>query len=203
MEKPLLVALDLESVLIPEIWQAIAAATGVRELQRTTRDEPDYDALMRGRIALLRQHALTLARLQEIIAAMHPLDGAVEFLDWLRARAQAVILSDTFYEFARPLLAQIGNPALFCHTLAVDGGGFITGYRQRCPDSKRAAALAFRALGFRTAAVADSHNDLGMLSGVDHGFWFRPDPALAQQHPGYPVCQSYAELQTILGGLAA
>ncbi|HNW91380.1 MAG TPA: bifunctional phosphoserine phosphatase/homoserine phosphotransferase ThrH [bacterium] len=201
MDQPLLVALDLESVLVPEFWPAIAAATGVGALQRTTRDEPAYDRLMAERLAVLRDHRLSLRTVQAILAALAPLPGAPAFLDWLRDRATVVILSDTFYEFAAPLMMHLGRPALLCHTIVVDADGMITGWRQRCPDGKAAAVRAFRNLGFTTAAVADSHNDLGMLHAADCGFFFRPPAALAAAHPGYPVCTSYAELQQRLTGL--
>lgn len=203
MEKPLLVALDFESVLVPEFWPVIAEAAGEPALRRTTRDEPDYAALLRDRFTRLRRCGLTLAQVQAILAGLQPLDGAAAFLHGLRRRGPVVILSDTFYEFARPLLAHLGEPLLFCHTLTVDATGFISGWRERCPDSKAAAVRALRGLGHRVAAVGDSHNDLAMLQAADHGIWLRPPVALAQMHPAFPVCRDYAAVEKNLGGLTA
>jgi phosphoserine/homoserine phosphotransferase len=186
--------LDLEGVLIPEIWIEFSKRTSIPELSRTTRDEPDYDKLMRGRIALLEQHRLGLADIQEVIAGMRPLQGAKEFLDALRARMQVVILSDTFYQFAAPMMAQLGMPTLFCHELVVDAAGAVRGYRLRMQDQKRAAVEAFRALHFRTIAAGDSYNDTSMLAAADAGILFRPPANVAAEFPQYTVASNYDEL---------
>lgn len=199
--RPLLVTLDLEGVLLPEIWQAVAAATGVDELRRTTRDEPDYDKLMHERLAILRARKIMLPQLQNIVAAIKPLPGAADFLAWLRPQAQVIFLSDTYYEFVQPLLARLGWPAIFCHTLTAAADGGITGYRLRAPDSKGAAVLAFRGLGFQTAAIGDSFNDVTMLRGADAGLFFRPPAEIAAQFPAFPVCHTYPELQQHLAAL--
>jgi phosphoserine/homoserine phosphotransferase len=189
-----IVCLDLEGVLVPEIWIAFAERTGIAEFRRTTRDEPDYDKLMRWRIDLLRQHGLKLADIQSVIAGMEPLAGARDFLDALRARYQVVILSDTFYEFADPLMRQLGRPTLFCHRLEVDGGGFVSAYRLRQPDPKRAAVQALKSLNYRVLAAGDSFNDTAMLGAADAGFFIHPPPAIAAQFPQFPVAADYREL---------
>ena len=158
-----IVCLDLEGVLVPEIWIAFSERTGIPQFRRTTRDEPDYDKLMRWRLGLLRQHGLKLADIQAVIAGMAPLEGAREFLDDLRARYQVIILSDTFYEFADPLMQQLGRPTLFCHRLVVDGAGFVADYRLRQPDQKRHAVNALKSLNYQVIAAGDSYNDTGML----------------------------------------
>jgi phosphoserine/homoserine phosphotransferase len=189
-----IVCLDLEGVLVPEIWIAFAERTGIAEFRRTTRDEPDYDKLMRWRIDLLRQHGLKLADIQAVIAAMAPLPGAHEFLDALRARYQVVILSDTFYEFADPLMRQLGRPTLFCHRLEVDADGFVSAYRLRQRDPKRAAVNAFKSLNYTVLAAGDSFNDTAMLGAADAGFFIHPPPAIAAQFPQFPVASDYREL---------
>ena len=189
-----IVCLDLEGVLVPEIWIAFAERTGIAEFRRTTRDEPDYDKLMRWRIDLLRQHGLKLADIQAVIAAMAPLLGAHEFLDALRARYQVVILSDTFYEFADPLMRQLGRPTLFCHRLEVDADGFVSAYRLRQRDPKRAAVNAFKSLNYTVLAAGDSFNDTAMLGAADAGFFIHPPPAIAAQFPQFPVASDYREL---------
>ena len=189
-----IVCLDLEGVLVPEIWIAFAERTGIAEFRRTTRDEPDYDKLMRWRIDLLRQHGLKLADIQAVIAAMAPLPGAHEFLDALRARYQVVILSDTFYEFADPLMRQLGRPTLFCHRLDVDADGFVSAYRLRQPDPKRAAVNAFKSLNYTVLAAGDSFNDTAMLGAADAGFFIHPPPAIAAQFPQFPVASDYRDL---------
>ena len=157
------VCLDLEGVLVPEIWIEFSKRTGVAEFSRTTRDEPDYDKLMRFRIALLEEHGLKLADIQNVIGSMSPLDGAKAFLDGLRERYQVIILSDTFYEFADPLMRQLGRPTLFCHKLVIDDAGFVRGYKLRQPDQKRHAVNAIKSLNFQVFAAGDSYNDTGML----------------------------------------
>lgn len=198
-----IVCLDLEGVLVPEIWIEVSRRSGIAALARTTRDEPDYDRLMRGRLALLAEHKLTLADLQAIVAGMGPMPGAREFLDQLRATYQVVILSDTFYEFAAPLMAQLGRPTLFCHHLESDAGGFVCGYRLRMPDQKHAAVRALRELNFRVIAVGDSFNDTSMLGAAHAGIFFRPPEAIAAQFPQFPVTRDYAALDAAILQAAA
>jgi phosphoserine/homoserine phosphotransferase len=198
-----IVCLDLEGVLVPEIWIEVSRRSGIAALARTTRDEPDYDRLMRGRLALLAEHKLTLADLQAIVAGMGPMPGAREFLDRLRATYQVVILSDTFYEFAAPLMAQLGRPTLFCHHLESDAGGFVCGYRLRMPEQKRAAVRALRELNFRVIAVGDSFNDTSMLGAAHAGIFFRPPEAIAAQFPQFQVARDYAALDAAILQAAA
>jgi phosphoserine/homoserine phosphotransferase len=190
----IIVCLDLEGVLVPEIWIEVSKRTGIAALARTTRDEPDYDKLMQGRLALLAEHRLKLADLQAMIAGMGPMLGAREFLDALRANYQVVILSDTFYEFAAPLMAQFGRPTLFCHRLETDAGGFVCKYHLRMPDQKRHAVEALRRLNFRVVAAGDSFNDTTMLSAAHAGIFFRPPESIAAQFPQFPVTRDYAAL---------
>jgi phosphoserine/homoserine phosphotransferase len=194
----LIVCLDLEGVLIPEIWIEFSRRTGIAELARTTRDEPDYDKLMRFRLELLARHELGLPDIQKVIGGMGPLPGAREFLTELRSRFQVVILSDTFSQFAQPLMRQLGWPTLFCHELDVAADGAVRGYRLRMPDHKRAAVRAFKTLNFRTVAAGDSYNDVAMLSEADAGFFIHPPASIAAQFPQYPVTRSYAELQAAI-----
>ena len=189
-----IVCLDLEGVLVPEIWIEVSRRTGIAALARTTRDEPDYDKLMRGRLALLAEHGLGLRALQDVIAQMAPLEGAGAFLERLRSRYQVVILSDTFYEFAAPLMRQLAWPTLMCHRLEIDREGFVSGYRLRMPDQKRAAVEAFRRLNFSVIAAGDSYNDASMLGAANAGIFYRPPAAIALQFPQFRVTQSYAEL---------
>ncbi|MDP1900505.1 MAG: bifunctional phosphoserine phosphatase/homoserine phosphotransferase ThrH [Rubrivivax sp.] len=198
-----IVCLDLEGVLVPEIWIAFSQRTGIPEFARTTRDEPDYDRLMRFRLGLLRQHGLKLADIQAVISGMAPMDGAREFLDGLRARYQVVILSDTFYEFADPLMRQLGRPTLMCHRLVVDAEGFVAEYRLRQSDPKRHAVNALKSLNFRVIAAGDSYNDTGMLAAADVGFFIHPPPGIAAQFPQFPVNRSYAELTAAIDSAAA
>jgi phosphoserine/homoserine phosphotransferase len=198
-----IVCLDLEGVLVPEIWIAFAERTGIAEFRRTTRDEPDYDKLMRWRIGLLRQHDLKLADIQAVIAGMAPLPGAREFLDALRACYQVVILSDTFYEFADPLMRQLGRPTLFCHRLAMDADGYVADYTLRQSEQKRHAVLALKGLNYRVIAAGDSYNDTGMLGAADAGFFIHPPPAIVAQFPQFPVCSDYAALAAAIDGAAA
>jgi phosphoserine/homoserine phosphotransferase len=193
----ILACLDLEGVLIPEIWIAVAERTGVAELRRTTRDEPDYDRLMKGRLALLEQHGLRMSDLARVIAGVDPLPGAVEFLAWLRERVSVVILSDTFHEFARAVLPKLGSPAIFCHELDVEDDR-ITGYRLRMPDQKRAAVRAFRELRFATLAVGDSYNDTTMLGAAHAGILFRPPAHVAAEFPQFPVARDYGQLRAAI-----
>jgi phosphoserine/homoserine phosphotransferase len=195
-----IVCLDLEGVLVPEIWIEFAGRTGIAELARTTRDEPDYDTLMRGRLDLLRQHALGLPDIQEVIAQMGPLPGAREFLDALRADYQVIILSDTFYEFARPLMRQLGSPTLFCHSLEADAAGMVVDYRLRLPDQKRQAVQHLKALNFGVVAAGDSYNDTAMLGAADRGIFFHPPESIVREFPQFPVTRSYGELRGEIDG---
>ena len=187
--------LDLEGVLIPEIWINFAERTGIEELRRTTRDEPDYGKLMRSRLDILADRGLGLPDIQEVIAGLSPLDGATEFLDGLRADMQVVILSDTFYQFARPLMTQLGWPTLFCHDLEVDGTGKVVDYHLRQPDSKRRAVEALGALNFKTIASGDSYNDTTMLKAADAGILFQPPSNVVAEFPEFPVTHTYLELR--------
>jgi phosphoserine / homoserine phosphotransferase len=189
-----IVCLDLEGVLIPEVWIEFSRATKIPELARTTRDEPDYDKLMRARIAILEQHQLGLPAIHAVIEQMRPLEGAKEFLDALRLKHQVVILSDTYYEFAAPLMAQLGRPTLFCHKLVVDGTGRVTGYKLRMKDQKRAAVTKFRELNFQTIAAGDSYNDVSMLAAANAGILFCPPENVAREFPQYPVTRDYGAL---------
>lgn len=187
--------LDLEGVLIPEIWIAFAERTGIPDLRATTRDIPDYDRLMRQRLRLLEEHRLGLPDIQAVIGAMSPLPGAAEFLNWLRERFQVVILSDTYYEFATPLMRQLGYPTLMCNRLAVDGTGRVVGYRLRQPDQKREAVKAFHGLNFRVIAAGDSYNDTAMLTEADAGIFFCPPDNVVREFPQFPVTHDYGELR--------
>lgn len=197
-----LVCLDLEGVLTPEIWIEFAARTKIPALARTTRDEPDYDRLMAGRLALLAEHRLGLADIQQVIAAMAPLPGAKDFLDALRCAYQVVILSDTFYQFAMPLMAQLGYPTLFCHQLQADAQGRVTGYQLRLPNQKRAAVKRFKELNFRVIAAGDSYNDTAMLSEADAGILFQAPENVIREFPQFPLTRSYAELRTTIDAAA-
>jgi len=199
----IVVCLDMEGVLVPEIWIEVSKRTGIKELSRTTRDEPDYDTLMRYRLALLDEHRLKLPDLQAVIADMGPMPGARAFLDALRASYQLVILSDTFYEFAQPLMQQLGWPTLFCHRLETDAGGRVTNYHLRMPDPKRHAVEALRGLNFRTIAAGDSFNDVSMLKAAHAGIFFCPPAAIAAQFPQFPVTQDYAALRAAIDVAAA
>lgn len=198
-----IVCLDLEGVLVPEIWIAFAQETGIPEFRRTTRDEPDYDKLMRARLALLRQHGLKLADIQRVIARLAPLPGAQAFLDALRSRWQVVILSDTFYEFADPLMAQLGRPTLLCHRLEVDAAGYVADYRLRMPDQKRHAVEAFKRLNFRVLAAGDSYNDTGMLGAADAGFLIHAPAKVVAQFPQFPLHEDYDSLRRAFEAAAA
>jgi phosphoserine/homoserine phosphotransferase len=195
MPAPVIACLDLEGVLVPEIWINVAAKTGIDELKRTTRDEPDYDKLMRGRLAILAREGLTLPDIQAVIAGIRPLEGAAAFLDWLRARMQVIILSDTFTEFAQPLMAQLGHPCLFCNFLTVDASGRILDYTLRIADGKRKAVQALKGLNFRVVAAGDSYNDTTMLAEADAGILFRPPANVVRDFPSFPVTQTYDELR--------
>jgi phosphoserine/homoserine phosphotransferase len=197
-----IVCLDLEGVLVPEIWITFAERTGIPELRRTTRDEPDYDKLMRSRLELLRQHKLGLPDIQAVIASMGPLDGAKPFLDKLRERYQVVMLSDTFYEFGMPLMAQLGMPTLFCHRLETDAHGFVVAYQLRMPNQKAAAVKAFKELNFRVIAAGDSYNDTAMLIEADAGILYRPPQNVVAEFPQFPVVKDYGALRAAIDDAA-
>ena len=199
----LIVCLDLEGVLIPEVWVEFARRSGIGSLTRTTRDEPDYDKLMRFRLRTLAEHGMKIGDIQKVIGDMSPLPGAREFLDDLRAAYQVVILSDTFYEFARPLMKQLAWPTLMCHRLVVAPDGAVTDYRLRIPDQKRAAVEAFKALNFGVVAAGDSYNDTAMLGAADAGFFIHPPAAIADQFPQFPVMKDYAALRAAIDAAAA
>ena len=194
-----IVTLDLEGVMVPEIWIAVAERTGIDALRRTTRDEPDYDVLMRGRLALLAEHGLTMSTITDVIAGLEPMDGARDFLDALRARTQVVILSDTFEQFAAPLMRQLGMPAILCHQLIVQNDRIVD-YALRMPDQKRHAVEAFRGLNYRVVAAGDSYNDSAMLGAAHAGFWFHAPDAIAAQFPQFPATRTYDELYAALVG---
>lgn len=189
------VCLDLEGVLVPEIWIEFSQRAAIPELRRTTRDEPDYDKLMRGRLALLKQHGLGLRDIQQVIASMTPLPGAREFLDALREAYQVIILSDTFYEFAHPLMRQLGWPTLFCHSLEADDDGMLVDYRLRMADQKREAVLRLKQLNFDVVAAGDSYNDTAMLDAADRGILFRAPENVVREFPQFALTRSYGELR--------
>ena len=187
--------LDLEGVLIPEVWINVADRTGIEELKLTTRDIADYDELMTYRLKILDKHNLKLPDIQEVIATLTPLDGALDCLNWLRERFQVIILSDTFYQFASPFMRQLGWPTLFCHYLEVDDDGTVRNYRLRMPDQKRASVEALRSVNFRTIATGDSYNDTTMLGAADVGILFCPPDNVVKEFPQFPVTRSYDELK--------
>ena len=195
-----IVCLDMEGVLVPEIWIAFAEASGIPELRRTTRDEPDYDKLMRWRLGILKEHGLGLKEIQATIAKIDPLPGAKEFLDELRTLTQVVILSDTFEQFAKPLMAKLNWPTIFCNTLEVAPDGAITGYRMRCPQSKLTTVKALQSMGYETIASGDSFNDLGMIQASKAGFLFKSTQAIRADHPELPAFEEFGELLEAIKG---
>lgn len=188
------VCLDMEGVLVPEIWIAFAQASGIPELKRTTRDEPDYDKLMTWRLGVLKEHGLGLKEIQEVISTIDPLPGAKEFLDKLRAQTQVIILSDTFEQFAKPLMKKLDWPTIFCNTLEVAGDGSITGFRMRCPQSKLTTVRALQSIGYETIASGDSYNDLGMIQASKAGFLFKSTDKIKADHPELPAYETFDEL---------
>jgi len=182
-------------VLVPEIWIGVAVKTGIDELKITTREMPDYNALMKRRLAILDQHKLTIADIQSVIEKMGPLEGAIDFMAWLRERCQVVVLSDTFYQFALPLMRQIGYPTLFCNQLEIDSQGRIVAHHMRMQNQKKHSVAAFKSLNFHTLAAGDAYNDTAMLAEAHAGFFFRPPAHLPKEFPQFPVTQTYAELQ--------
>ncbi|MFT4174978.1 MAG: bifunctional phosphoserine phosphatase/homoserine phosphotransferase ThrH [Rhodocyclaceae bacterium] len=198
-----IVCLDMEGVLVPEIWIEFAQRTGIPELRRTTRDEPDYDKLMKYRLDILARNKLGLRDIQAVIAEMGPMEGCKEFLDALRLDYQVVILSDTFYEFAKPLMAQMGQPTLFCHRLEADEQGMLVNYHLRMPDQKRAAVKAFKGLNFKVIAAGDSYNDTAMLGEAHAGILMHPPENVVREFPQYPVVRTYADLRAEIDRAAA
>ncbi|MBC7732978.1 MAG: bifunctional phosphoserine phosphatase/homoserine phosphotransferase ThrH [Bacteriovorax sp.] len=197
-----MICLDMEGVLVPEIWIEFSKRTGIPQLARTTRDEPDYDKLMNDRIGLLAQHQLKLVDIQNVIKGMGPMEGARAFLDDLRSRYQVLILSDTFYEFALPLMQQLAWPTLLCHKLEIDAAGFVRRHVLRQPDQKRHAVNAMRGLNYQVIAAGDSYNDTGMLTAAHAGFFIHAPAAITAQFPQFPVTNSYAELKASIDGAA-
>jgi phosphoserine/homoserine phosphotransferase len=191
----MLACLDLEGVLVPEIWIAFAEKTGIEKLRLTTRDIPDYDELMRGRLKILDENNLRLPDIQKVIREIKPLEGAYNFLNWLKSELQVIILSDTFYQFAGPLMAQLDYPTLFCHHLEVAEDSRITNYKLRQPDAKTKAVEAFQGLNFKTIATGDSYNDTGMLMQADAGIFFRPPEGILREFAQFPVTHRYDELK--------
>ena len=198
-----LVCLDLEGVLVPEIWIEFSKRTGIAELSRTTRDEPDYDKLMQYRLDLLKTHKLGLPDIQKVIAEMGPMAGAKDFLDALRRDYQVIILSDTFYEFAMPLMAQLGMPALFCHKLEADAAGFLVNYHLRMPNQKKEAVQRFKELRFKVIAAGDSYNDTAMLGEAHAGILFHPPQNVIDEFPQFPVTLNYAQLRAAIDQASA
>ena len=192
--------LDLEGVLVPEIWIAFSEASGIPALRRTTRDEPDYDKLMHYRMDILREYGLGLKEIQATIAKIDPMPGAKEFLDELRSFTQVLILSDTFTQFAQPLMEKLGRPTIFCNELLPDETGMITGYRLRCPQTKLTTVKALQSCGFDTIASGDSFNDLAMIRASKAGFLFRSPEKIQQDNPDIPACEEYDELLTLIKG---
>ncbi len=191
----MLACLDLEGVLVPEIWIAFAEKTGIEKLKLTTRDIPDYDELMQGRLKILNENNLKLSDIQEVIQQIKPLEGANDFLNWLRTEFQVIILSDTFYEFAGPLMAQLGYPTLFCNYLIADESGKIVSYRLRQKDGKTKAIKAFQSLNFKCIAAGDSYNDTGMIQQAEGGIFFCPPDSILDEFPQYKVTRNYEELK--------
>ncbi len=188
------VCMDLEGVLVPEIWIAFSKASGISQLSRTTRDEPDYDKLMKWRLGILKEHNLGLKEIQEIISGMQPFDGAKEFLDELRSKTQAVVISDTFTQFGMPLMQKLGYPTLFCNELIVDKDGMISGYKMRVENSKYTTIKALQAMGYETVAFGDSYNDLAMIKNSKAGFLFRTTDKIKADNPDIPAFETYGEL---------
>ncbi len=196
--KPVVLASDMEGVLVPEIWINVAEKTGIPELRLTTRDVSDYDQLMRMRIRILEEHHLTIRDIQEVIGTMDPLPGALEFIDWARQHMQFIVLSDTFYQFARPLMAKLGWPTLFCHDLEIDAQDRIVDYHLRLPDQKRASVEAFKQLNFHVLAMGDSYNDTSMLLAAHQGFFFKPPQKILQDFPQLPYYYEFDALRSAI-----
>ena len=204
MKQPVLTCLDMEGVLTPEIWLAVAAKTGIADLKVTTRDIPDYDELMKFRLKILAEHRVGISDIRNVVGELRPLEGASAFLNWLRSRCQVVILSDTFYDLVAPLMQQLKYPSIFCNALDIDEEGFIRNYHLRQPDQKRHAVVALKSLNFHVLAAGDSYNDISMLKEADAGVLFCPPDSIKSEFPQFPVTQSYSQLKEELckvGGL--
>jgi phosphoserine/homoserine phosphotransferase len=193
-----IVCSDLEGVFVPEIWINVAEKTGIEELRMTTRDISDYDVLMKRRLSILDENNLKIDDIKAVIATMNPLDGAVEFLKWLRSRTQIIVVSDTFDQFARPLMEKLGWPTLFCHTLSIAPNGFITDYVLRQKDAKREAVISLKSLNYNTIAMGDSYNDITMLKEADNGILFNPPDNVKNEYPEFPVTFNYEDLKNII-----
>jgi len=198
-----IVCSDLEGVFVPEIWINVAEKTDIKELRLTTRDISDYDVLMKRRLAILEENGLKIDDITAVIATMDPLEGAVEFLDWVRSRTQIIVVSDTFDQFAGPLMKKLGWPTLFCHTLSIEPDGFISGYVLRQKDSKREAVISLKNLNYKTMAVGDSYNDITMLKEADNGILFNPPDNVKNEYPDFPVSFSYESLKDIIENILA
>ena len=192
---------DLEGVFLPEIWINVALKTGIEELKLTTRDISDYDVLMTERLSILKENKLGIKDISDVISTLEPLDGAKQMLDWIRSQAQIIILSDTFEEFAKPLMAKLGFPALLCHNLTIDAVGNITGYNLRIDNQKARAVKALKTLNYHVIAFGDSYNDIGMIQAADQGFFFSPPDSVITDFPDIPVTRNYKELKTMISSL--
>lgn len=196
-----IICFDMEGVFTPEIWVNVARKTGIDALKITTRDEPDYDKLMRYRIGILEENGIALSDIQEVIASLNLLDGAREFMDWVRARCQVIVVTDSFVEFAMPFIEKLGKPLVLCHSLQTDERGMITGYNLRQEDPKRKTVEAFQSLKYRVVAIGDSYNDISMLLQAEHGILFRPPDKVKTEYPQLPVTANYQELKKAIEGL--
>lgn len=190
---------DLEGVFVPEVWINVSDKTGIKELRRTTRDEPDYNKLMRQRMKILDEHGLKLHDIQNVIAQIRPLPGALEFIEWLKERTQLIVVSDTFIQFADPLMKQLGRPTLFCHSLVMNETNRIIDYKLRQPDPKRKTVEALQSLKYQVIGMGDSYNDISMIKQSDVGILFRPPENVVKDYPELPVCQTYEDVKTLLG----
>jgi len=193
-----LICSDMEGIFTPEIWINVAAKTGIDDLRLTTRDVPDYDVLMRRRLDILNRHGITLKDIQTVISKMDPLPGAKEFLDWMRANFPVIVVSDTYVEFAGPLLEKLGRPTLFCHSLTVNSGGMIADYNLRQPEAKKMTVLSLKSLKYRVIGIGDSYNDIQMLKAADAAILFHPPENVKQAYPDFPVTENYAQLQEVI-----
>ena len=198
-----IVCTDLEGVFVPEVWINVARKTGIEELKLTTRDISDYDVLMKKRLAILAEHGLKLRDITDVIATIDPLEGAVEMLDWMRRQAQVIVVSDTFTQFAGPLMEKLNMPTLFCNTLVIDEAGAVADYILRQPDGKRRTAQALQGLNYHVTAMGDSYNDITMLQQADRGILFRPPENVVAEYPDFPVAADYETLQGLLAGILA
>lgn len=193
-----IVCFDMEGVFTPEIWVNVAKKTGLESLKITTRDEPDYDKLMKYRINILEEHKITLSYIQEVIASLDLLDGARDFFDWVKGRSQAIVVTDSFVEFAMPFIKKLGDPLVLCHNLVVDERNMIKGYTLRQPDPKRKVVEAFQLLNYKVIGIGDSYNDMGMINQADYGILYRPPDNVMKDYPMYPVTRNYEELKVLI-----